>query len=146
MKKIVLLVIIIVLALLGYAYWKGYWKPSAPYQLQLPPKTEQPGAQKPQARRVYTVQLNDSGPSPKSLEIASGDTVKFVNTGTRPYWMASGIHPTHNLCPGFDAVHSLVHNEEYSYTFNFEAPKICPYHNHVDPTSDMIKGTINIVK
>lgn len=96
------------------------------------------------APKTYTVNLTDTGPQPSILDISTGDTVKFVNTGTRPYWVASDPHPTHELCPGFDAVHGLVHGEAWSHTFKFSAPKTCFYHNHVDITTSWYKGTINI--
>jgi len=101
-----------------------------------------PGAQT--TSKTYVVNLSDTGPDLRALDISSGDTVKFVNTGTRPYWVASDPHTTHSLCPGFDSSHGLIHNESWSHTFKFAAPKTCPYHNHLDITTAWYAGTINI--
>ncbi|GEM_PF-6253976 len=161
-KKILIIILGVVLVLTGAYYYQKYYKsgivpdvsnipvfgPSIqkilpnilPVQKKLPISIPKP------TFKTYLVNLNDSGPEPRSLDISKGDTVKFVNYGTRPFWVASEPHPIHNTCPGFDSVHSLVHGESWSYTFKFDAQKTCPYHNHIDVTTGLYKGSVNIVK
>src|SRR3989344_2256782 len=76
--------------------------------------------------KTVIVSITSVGFSPKEVMIKAGDTVKFVNNDTKKHWPASSMHPTHLLCPGFDAVDGINAGESYSYTFT-EA-KTCPMH------------------
>ncbi|OGD30421.1 hypothetical protein A2833_03475 [Candidatus Azambacteria bacterium RIFCSPHIGHO2_01_FULL_44_55] len=149
MNKKLIIFVLIIIAVLAFVYQQGYFRRPVQSPIQTPSTgTTEPvvGDKTPSSgitREPYVIEMTDIGFKPSTLEIYSGDTVKFVNRGNRSHWPASGTHPSHELCPGFDAFHSLVHNEEYSYTFNFKAPRICPFHDHVDPT---LKGTVNIIK
>ena len=142
-KTIVIILVALAVVLAGGYYYKTYYKPAG--EAPAAAEEEQKAAQTAKPA-VHEVRFTDSGPQPRVLEIKSGDKVKFTNTGTRPFWVASDPHPTHTICPGFDAVHGLTHNESWTYTFNFAAPKICSYHNHVDPTTILFTGVISIVK
>ena len=158
-KKILIIILGAVLILAGAYYYQKYYKSGIIPNVQnipfLGPGVQNiPSVQKknPQTSnlkpvpKTLVVNLKDSGPEPRSLDVSKGDTVKFINNGTRPFWVASDPHPVHNLCPGFDTVHGLIHNESWSYTFQFDAPTTCSYHNHVDVTTALYKGVINIVK
>ena len=92
-----------------------------------------------QRLNVHTVEINSDGFSPSSLTIRAGDTVTFVNNDTTQHWPASDVHPTHTLCPGFDALRGLNPTETYSRTFT-EAGT-CPMHDHLFPT---LEGEITI--
>lgn len=94
--------------------------------------------------REIEVQITASGFSPKSLEIAQGDTLVFKNVDDEPHWPASNIHPTHRLYPGsdielcdagdftgFDSCRELLPGESYSFTF--EVPGLWRFHDHVKP-------------
>lgn len=70
---------------------------------------------------------------PVNVTIRAGDTVKFINNDSIPRWPASGVHPTHQICPGFDSLRGLDTGESYSFTFN-EA-KTCPWHDHLKPST-----------
>ncbi|MBI2063061.1 MAG: hypothetical protein HYT61_02360 [Candidatus Yanofskybacteria bacterium] len=70
--------------------------------------------------------------TPNTINIKVGDTIKFINDNSIPHWPASGMHPTHQICPGFDALHGINNGESYSFTFN-EA-KTCPWHDHLKPS------------
>ena len=158
-KKILIIILGAVFILAGAYYYQKYYKSGIVPNIQnIPffgPNTQSvPSVEKNKSQtlnvkpvpKIHVVNLKDSGPEPRSLDISKGDTVKFINNGTRPFWVASDPHPTHNLCSGFDAVHGLVHSESWSYTFKFDAPKTCSYHNHVDVTTIIYRGSINIVK
>ena len=77
--------------------------------------------------------------NPATLRVLAGTKVTFVNKGTKEVWPASGRHPTHDICPGFDALKTLKSGETYSYLFN--KPTECPFHNHVAPAE---KGKIEV--
>src|SRR3989338_5448724 len=69
--------------------------------------------------------------NPSTLRVLMGTTVTFVNKGTREVWPASGKHPTHDICPGFDSLKSLKQGESYSHVFDKVVE--CPFHNHLVP-------------
>ena len=77
-----------------------------------------------------TVTYMDSGFSPKTVTVKKGTTVKFVNQGTGGLWVASAVHPTHQLLPGFDQLKSVVKGGTYEYTF--EKVGTWKYHNHLN--------------
>ncbi len=76
-----------------------------------------------------TVEYKDRVFIPKELRIKTGETVTFINGGGSNVWPASDIHPTHLLCPGFDARRSLKPGESWSFTFREK--KTCSFHNHL---------------
>ena len=76
---------------------------------------------------------------PSTLRVLAGTRVTFVNKSAKPVWPASGVHPTHEICPGFDALQSLKQGE--TYAFVFEEAKDCPFHNHAAPGE---KGVIEV--
>jgi hypothetical protein len=90
--------------------------------------------------RLYTVSLTESGPSPKSLTIRAGDAVRFLNLASFAVWPASDPHPSHTMCPGFDAGRGLNAGEDY--TLVFPTATTCTYHSHLDPSNEVLRGTI----
>jgi plastocyanin len=91
----------------------------------------------PSGPKTHTVNILDSGFEPSQLTIMKGDIVRFISKGSDPHWPASGIHPTHQICPGFDALRGLKTNETYQFTFT--DVKECPMHDHLNPG---LKGKI----
>ena len=77
--------------------------------------------------------------NPSTLRVLAGTRVTFVNKGTKSVWPASGKHPTHEICPGFDALKGLKTGETYSHMFDMSAE--CPFHNHLAPTE---RGSIEV--
>jgi plastocyanin len=92
---------------------------------------------------TYNIRRGDNGIDPKTLTIRRGDTVVFINDAASGFWPASDPHPTHSLCPGFDARRALERGE--TYTLVFTTARTCTYHNHVVGNSTADQGTI-IVK
>ncbi len=83
------------------------------------------------------VQMTASGFSPSEVRIKPGQTVEFVNIDSADHWPASGVHPTHQLCQGFDARGPVTPGSTYS--FQFTSPRECPMHDHLNPT---LKGKV----
>lgn len=88
----------------------------------------------------HVVRLTQSGPTPKTITIRAGDSVSFINDANVEFWPASDPHPTHNLCPGFDAKRALKLGD--GYTLTFSEKRTCTYHNHLNPSSTALQGTI----
>jgi plastocyanin len=87
-----------------------------------------------------TITYTSGGFSPKSVTIAKGGTVTFVNKSGSGMWVASDQHPTHTAyagttrsehCP--DAVGSAFDQctSGDSYSFTFGKAGSWDYHNHV---------------
>lgn len=83
----------------------------------------------------------DTGFSPQSLTVKSGTTVTFTNVSAQPMWVASDVHPTHQLLPGFDELKSVGKGESYSYTFTKVGT--WTFHNHMNPSD---KGTVVVTQ
>lgn len=86
-----------------------------------------------------TITYTDSGFSPTTLTIKSGDTVVFKNSGSKDFWPASAIHPTHTIYPEFDAKKGIAPGATYSFTFTRIGS--WKYHNHLNPS---LTGTITV--
>jgi len=91
---------------------------------------------------VYSPQ----GFSPKTITVAQGTTVTFVNSSNRPFWPATNVHPTHTKYPGsdiskcstqkgtfFDACEDIDPGKSYSFTFSEVGE--WGFHDHLNPTA-----------
>lgn len=76
-----------------------------------------------------TVSYGSDGFSPKSLTVKKGSTVRWTNQSQSGMWVASAIHPTHQLLPGFDQLKSV--NTGGTYEYAFTKVGTWKYHNHV---------------
>ena len=90
---------------------------------------------------THTIAMTADGFSPANLTIKKGDTVIFRNDDSRDRWPASGVHPVHLLCPGFDALRPLASGETYSHAF--PEAKECPMHDHLNPA---LRGKITVTE
>lgn len=86
-----------------------------------------------------TIKMLVGGFEPSSLTIPLGTKVHFVNNDSVPHWPASGVHPTHQICPGFDSLRLVQPGEEYSFTFTQK--KTCPMHDHLNPA---LRGSVEV--
>jgi hypothetical protein len=92
-----------------------------------------------------TVTYTDSGFTPKTINVALGTRVTFVNKSTLGMWIASAPHPTHQ---GYDGTTEAVHcavgyagpapfdecSNGTTFSFTFGKVGTWPYHNHNSPT------------
>lgn len=129
----VIITIIIVLALAAGGWYLFMNQAGAPTTGNgIPPPPTATG-------EIRHISMSDAGFSPDTLTIKVGDTVVFINDDSRDRWPASDIHPTHLLCPGFDALEPMEPGETYSHTFT--KAETCPMHDHLVPR---LKGSIMI--
>jgi plastocyanin len=84
------------------------------------------------APKTIEVSMVDSGFNPASITINKGDTVKFVNNGTKAIWPASSPHPTHTDYSAFDPKKGIAPGSSWSFTFT-QVGKWA-YHDHLNPT------------
>lgn len=90
-------------------------------------------------RTVVTYTAN--GFNPKTVTVKSGTTVVFMNDSLQVMWVASAVHPTHQLLPGFDQLTSVGRGGSYEYTFTKVG--MWKYHNHVNPADT---GTVEVTQ
>jgi len=93
--------------------------------------TSQTGSEKGGVTARVVVTYTDSGFSPSPLSVKVGTTVTFVNESGRGMWVASAVHPTHQLLPGLDQLKSVAKGGSYEYTFTKAGT--WKYHNHSVP-------------
>lgn len=99
-----------------------------------------------------TVTYTDQGFSPKSVSVAVGSNVKFVNNSTHSMWVASDVHPTHAKYDGTSTSQHCVSGSATGgtfdectaitpgtvYTFAFAKAGSFTYHNHVQASDSGI--------
>lgn len=90
------------------------------------------GSEKGGTTGEIVVTYTDSGYQPKEITVKKGTKVTFLNDSSGSMWTASGVHPTHQLLPGFDELKSVTKGGMYEYTFIKVGT--WKYHNHVKPT------------
>ena len=95
----------------------------------------------PPAPELKRMAITPVGFEPSELTIKVGTTIIFENMDDKKHWPASGIHPIHEICKGFDALRPLEMRETYEYTFT--KAETCPLHDHLRPSWT---GTITIVE
>lgn len=142
MKKI-LFSIAALIVIIGGAY--GMWMKQSPSGSSGTPPPPPPaainGTPVSIAPKTYTISMTAAGFSPSELTIKKGDGVNFVNDDKRQRWPASDPHPTHTLCPGFDAQEPVSPGGTYQHTF--AEAKVCTFHDHIIPT---LRGAITITE
>lgn len=82
------------------------------------------------------ITLTDAGFSPSTLTIKKGETVVFKNNSSGAMWVASAMHPTHDVYPIkggcvssiFDQCEAKVAGG--SWSFKFDIAGTWKYHNH----------------
>ena len=82
-----------------------------------------------------------SGYAPNTITVKKGTTVTFVNQSSGGMWVASAVHPTHQLLPGFDQLASVAKSGMYEYTFTKVGT--WKYHNHVNASDT---GTVIVTE
>lgn len=90
-----------------------------------------------------TITITAAGVSPKTVTIASGSRVNFVNNDARAHDMASDPHPVHTDCPPINLVGSLAAGSSRA-TGDFTTVRTCGFHDHEDPNNTSLQGSIVI--
>ena len=90
---------------------------------------------------VFTV--TSSGVSPRTMTVPNGSRVVFVNHDSRPHDMTSNPHPTHEDCPELNQVGFLSPGQQRE-SGNLVVSRVCGYHDHDNPGSLTLQGSITI--
>lgn len=90
-----------------------------------------------------TITITSSGVSPRTLTVAVGSRIAFVNNDSRAHDMSSNPHPDHTDCPAINDVGFLQPGQSRQ-TGNLNAARTCGYHDHNRDTDTSLQGTITI--
>jgi plastocyanin len=89
------------------------------------------------------VTITSAGVSPKTITIAVGSRVLFINNDSRSHSMNSNPHPDHTDCPEINQV-GFLNPGQSRETGNLVVVRSCGYHDHDDPLTTSLQGTIII--
>lgn len=146
MSKIITILIVIAILVAGILFFnqKQTLAPTISESMPVNATMSPIGSPTPTAvfgQTVHVIKyLSDGKMDINSLNIKIGDKVNFINNDSAPHWPASGMHPTHLICSGFNALNGLASGESYSHTFT-EA-KTCPFHDHLNAGNSVLRGQI----
>lgn len=90
-----------------------------------------------------SIVITSSGVSPKTLTVARGSQVTFVNNDVINHEIFSDPHPEHTDCPDINQVGFLVPGQSRQ-TGNLNAPRTCGFHDHSLPFNISLQGSITI--
>lgn len=160
-KVLVGLVVLLVGVAAGWYFLQG--KKPAPYTpvsreesvVEATPATEPPvtlsaeplatgtagAAEKGAVMGKVSVSYGTGGFAPNTVSVKKGTTLVWTNQSQGGMWVASAVHPTHQLLPGFDQLKSVGNGGLYEYAF--EKVGTWKYHNHVAPSDT---GTVVVTE
>lgn len=125
-------VILVIVIAGGYFFMKGKSQETTPVSTGQKMTETVSVTSAPTVPGVTTsISYTDTGFVPKTITVSVGTKVVWKNTGDKPMWVASAVHPTHQELPGFDQLTSMGKGGAYAYTFTKKGT--WKYHNHVFP-------------
>lgn len=137
--------IVLIVIVLGIVAWLAFANkataPSTEETSGTPIATSTPNVA---TSTVVTVTYGSTGFSPSSINVAVGDTVRFVNQSGTDMWVAVDDHPTHmeydgtalrDHCPTTTVFDQCTRGASgSSYEFTFTKAGVFGYHNHMRAT------------
>ncbi len=88
---------------------------------------------------MVTVRYTNTGFEPAKLTVAVGTMVEFINQSDEEMWVASNMHPSHEILATFDQFKGAGKGQSYMYTFDKKG--VWPYHDHINPA---LEGMITV--
>lgn len=88
-----------------------------------------------------TITITSSGVSPRSITVAAGSTVTFVNNDNTPHDMSSDPHPQHTDCPEVNNAGFIQPGQSRS-TAALRTARTCGFHDHNQPSNTSLQGAI----
>ena len=89
-----------------------------------------------------TITITAAGVSSPSVTVAVGQTVTVINNDTRSHEMASNPHPQHGTCPSIESGLGTLAAGQTKVTRAFANAGSCGFHDHLNDTTNSLKGTI----
>ena len=79
----------------------------------------------------------------KEVRIDVRQQVRFVNQDTRAHQPQSNPHLVHTDCPAINSV-GVLQPGESRMTATFDVEKACGFHDHMNPDTQSLLGTIRV--
>jgi plastocyanin len=109
----------------------GYSNPNSPGG---PPASGDVGA-------TITIR-SDGSVEPAEVRIQVGQRVRFINQDTRQHQPTSNPHLSHTDCPAANL--PIMSNGQNMTTGVFDTQKACGFHDHMNPDTESLRGTIRV--
>ena len=91
-----------------------------------------------------TITIGSNGSiSPAAVAITRGGRVTIINNDSRAHDMSSDPHPEHTQCPEINQIGFLTSGQQRT-SGNFNTARTCTFHDHNQPDTAGLKGTIVI--
>ena len=88
---------------------------------------------------MVTLRYTNNGFEPSKLTVPVGTMVEFINQSDEEMWVASNMHPSHEILATFDQFKGVGKGKSYMYTFDKKG--VWPYHDHINPA---LEGVITV--
>lgn len=85
---------------------------------------------------METVRYTNTGFQPQRFTVPLGTMIEFVNQSDLQMWVASNVHPSHEILPTFDQFKGVGKGETYMYFFDKKGS--WTYHDHNSPAFEGI--------
>ena len=155
-KNFIIIAVIVLAALGGYFLLRTPAAPRAPASEnssvnptsgEITPQPQNGSGQSQTEKTVDVITYSNSGYTPKTLTIKTGQSVTFKNQSSESMWPASAMHPTHRVYPTtggcisstFDACRGVQAGD--SWSFQFDIPGTWKYNDHLNPNANN-SGTV----
>jgi hypothetical protein len=89
-----------------------------------------------------TVTITSAGLDNRSISIAAGSRVMFVNNDSRAHEPSSNPHPTHTDCPELNIGSLAPGQSRESQALN--TARTCGFHDHQNPGDSSLQGSVTI--
>ncbi len=106
------------------------------------PTTPSPGGGGTPTIPVITIRA-DGSVDPKELRVDVQGQVRFTNQDSRAHQPQSNPHLLHTDCPAINNV-GVLQPGESRMTGTFDTAKACGFHDHMNPDSSGLGGTIRV--
>jgi plastocyanin len=93
--------------------------------------------------QTQTITVNSSGANPRTLTVTPGTRVLFINNDSSIHEMSSDPHPFHEDCPELNQVGHLNPGQRRE-SGNLVTTRTCGFHDHANPGTASLQGTITI--
>ena len=90
-----------------------------------------------------TITISNNSVCPQNITVPRGTQVTFVNNDSRTHEMTSDPHPEHTDCPEINQV-GFISPGQTKLTGNLNTRRTCGFHDHDQPTSASLQGSIVI--
>jgi plastocyanin len=107
------------------------------------PSTPDSGTGSQTGNQLNVFTITSSGVSPKTMTVAPGSQVTFVNNDSGAHLMYSDPHPEHSDCTELNQVGALDPGQTRQ-SGNLNITRTCGFHDHNQPLNTGLHGNIVI--